>query len=51
MYGVYFVKESGEREYIRVFEHEIDAADFCDYYDGRITGADGFLHEIDYCEV
>ena len=50
MFGVF--KKSGEdREFIAVFENEIDAADYCDVRDWEMRDEDGFLWGLDYCEV
>lgn len=50
MYGV-FKKRGNSREFIRVFEHEIDAADYCDVRDWEFVDDDGVRWELDFCEV
>lgn len=50
MFAVY--KKSGKcRIDIAVFEHEIDAADFCDVRGWELTDENGFVWDLDYREV
>lgn len=50
MFAVY--KKSGKcRIDIAVFEHEIDAADFCDVRGWELTDENGFVRDLDYREV
>lgn len=50
MYGV-FIDRGDWHDFIRVFEHEIDAADFCDVRDWELVDDDGVRWKLDYCEV
>lgn len=52
MFGVYKVSPGGiKSDYIRVFEHEIDAADFCDRHDWHWIDENRFEWRLDYREV
>ena len=48
MWGIYIYNLEGGKQYIRVFEYELDAADYCDSYDWQYTDEDGKLWQMDY---
>lgn len=53
MFAVYMVSPGGVKgDYIRVFENEIDAADFCDVRGWEWCDPDTrFVWNLDYMEV
>ena len=51
MFVVYRVSGGGVRYDLRVFEHEIDAIDFCDVRDWAFIDENGFEWSLDYREV
>lgn len=48
MFVVFKKSPGGCRINIRVFEHEIDAADYCDVRGWELKDENGFLWELDY---
>lgn len=53
MFGVYKISPMGKkREYIRIFEHEIDALDYCDFHGWEYCDPETrFVWKLDYKEV
>lgn len=51
MFVVYMCSPGGVRHNLRLFEHEIDAADFCDIHGWEWTDGNGFVWSLDYREV
>lgn len=51
MFVVYRESSGGCREDVMVFEHELDAADYCDARDWEQMDENGFLWDLDYREV
>lgn len=51
MFVVFKRSPGGCRGFIRFFEHEIDAADYCDVRDWELLDENGFLWDLDYCEA
>ena len=52
MYGVYKVSPGGVKGgYVRVFEHEIDALDWCDQQGWEYCDENRFVWKLDYREV
>lgn len=51
MYAVYKASPAGGIEFIALFEHEIEAADYCDRMDWMYIDDNGDMCTIDYKEV
>lgn len=51
MFVVFMVSAGGVRHDLAVFEHEIDAADFCDVRDWEWIDDNRFVWRLDYREV
>lgn len=52
MFAVYKVSPGGVKgDYIRVFENEIDAADYCDVHGWHYLDENRFEWNLDYREV
>ena len=51
MFVVYRESAGGCRVDMMLFEHEIDAADFCDQRGWELTDENGFVWDLDYREV
>jgi hypothetical protein len=51
MFVVYKKSPGGCRVNIMVFEHEIEAADWCDQQGWELQDENGFVWDLDYREV
>lgn len=51
MWGVYIEDHEGRKQYVRVFEFEIDAADYCDSCDYHYIDEDGRFWNMSYERV
>ena len=51
MFVVYIESAGGVRHDLRVFENEIDAADYCDIHDWTWIDENRFQWKLDYREV